>query len=40
MVVEVEVDYTAGFQGMTIVGLPDAAIQKNRERVQAAVRNT
>jgi len=35
----VEVDYTAGFPGMTIVGLPDAAIQESRERVQAAVRN-
>ena len=39
VVVEVEVDYTAGFPGMTIVGLPDAAIQESRERVQAAVRN-
>ena len=37
VVVEVEVDYTAGFPGMTIVGLPDAAIQESRERVQAAV---
>jgi len=34
VVVEVEVDYTAGFPGMTIVGLPDAAIQESRERVQ------
>ncbi len=39
VVVEVEVDYTAGFPGMTIVGLPDAAIQESRERVQAAVCN-
>jgi hypothetical protein len=39
VVVEVEVDYTAGFPGMRIVGLPDAAIQESRERVQAAVRN-
>jgi hypothetical protein len=38
VVVEVEVDYTAGFPGMTIVGLPDAAIQESRERVQATVR--
>ena len=36
VVVEVEVDYTSG---MTIVGLPDAAIQESRERVQAAVCN-
>jgi magnesium chelatase family protein len=39
VVVEVEVDYTQGFPGMTIVGLPDAAVQESRERVQAAVRN-
>jgi magnesium chelatase family protein len=39
VVVEVEVDYTQGMPGMTIVGLPDAAIQESRERVQAAVRN-
>lgn len=39
VVVEVEVDYTAGMPGMTIVGLPDAAVQESRERVQAAVRN-
>jgi magnesium chelatase family protein len=39
VIVEVEVDYTAGFPGMTIVGLPDAAVQESRERVQAAVRN-
>ncbi len=39
VVVEVEVDITQGFPGMTIVGLPDAAVQESRERVQAAVRN-
>jgi magnesium chelatase family protein len=39
VVVEVEVDSTQGFPGMTIVGLPDAAVQESRERVQAAVRN-
>ena len=38
VVVEVEVDHTAGFPGMIIVGLPDAAIKKGRERLQAAVR--
>jgi magnesium chelatase family protein len=37
VVVEVEVDYTAGFPGMTIVGLLDAVIQESHERVQAAV---
>ena len=39
VVVEVEVDYTSVMPGMTIVGLPDAAVQESRERVQAAVRN-
>jgi magnesium chelatase family protein len=39
VVVEVEVDYTQGMPGMTVVGLPDAAVQESRERVQAAVRN-
>jgi magnesium chelatase family protein len=39
VVVEVEVDTTQGFPGMTIVGLPDAAVQESRERDQAAVRN-
>jgi len=39
VVVEVEVDTTQGFPGMTIVSLPDAAVQESRERVQAAVRN-
>ena len=39
VIVEVEVDYTSGMPGMTIVGLPDAAVQESRERVQAAVRN-
>jgi magnesium chelatase family protein len=39
VIVEVEVDYTQGMPGMTVVGLPDAAVQESRERVQAAVRN-
>jgi predicted ATPase with chaperone activity len=37
VVEEVELNYTAGFPLMTIVGLPNAAIQESRERVQAAV---
>lgn len=40
VVVEVEVDITAGKGGVTIVGLPDAAVQESRERVFSAVRNT
>ena len=39
VIIEVEVDYTNGLPGMTIVGLPDAAVQESRERVQAAIRN-
>jgi magnesium chelatase family protein len=39
VIVEVEVDYTQGVPGMTVVGLPDAAVQESRERVQTAVRN-
>jgi magnesium chelatase family protein len=39
IVVEVEVDYTNGLPGMTLVGLPDAAVQESRERVQTAVKN-
>src|SRR5512145_1028924 len=39
VVIEVEVDYTNGLPGITIVGLPDAAVQESRERVQTAVKN-
>jgi magnesium chelatase family protein len=39
VIVEVEVYYTNGLPGMTIVGLPDAAVQESRERVQTAVKN-
>ncbi len=40
MIVEVEVDSSNGLPGMFIVGLPDAAVQESRERVQAAIKNT
>lgn len=40
VVVQVEVDYTSGLGGVTIVGLPDTAIQESRERVQTAIRNS
>jgi len=33
------VDTGQGLPGMVIVGLPDAAVQESRERVQAAIRN-
>jgi len=39
VIIEVEVDYTNGLPGMTIVGLPDTAVQESRERVQTAVKN-
>ncbi len=39
VVIEVEIDTGQGLPGMTIVGLPDAAVQESRERVQAALKN-
>jgi len=38
-VVRVEVDVAPGLPGMTIVGLPDAALSEARERVRGALRN-
>ena len=38
--IEVEVDKGRGLPSITIVGLPDAAVQESRERVRAAIRNT
>ena len=38
-IVEVEVDTSRGLPSFAIVGLPDAAVQESRERVQAAVKN-
>jgi len=40
VVVEVEVDTSSGLPKTTIVGLPDAAVQESRERVEAAVKNS
>jgi magnesium chelatase family protein len=37
--VEVEVDTSRGLPSFVIVGLPDAAVQESRERVQAAIKN-
>ncbi|MDD5467013.1 MAG: YifB family Mg chelatase-like AAA ATPase [Anaerolineales bacterium] len=39
VIVEVEVDTGQGLPAMAIVGLPDAAVQESRERVQAAIKN-
>jgi len=37
--VEVDVDTARGLFSLTIVGLPDAAVQESRERVRAAIIN-
>ncbi|HEU5299894.1 MAG TPA: YifB family Mg chelatase-like AAA ATPase [bacterium] len=37
--VDVEVDVGGGLPALTIVGLPDAAVQEAKERVRAAIRN-
>jgi magnesium chelatase family protein len=39
VLVEVEVDTAQGLPAITIVGLPDAAVQESRERVLAAIKN-
>jgi len=38
--VEVEADIASGLPSMTIVGLPDTAVQEAKERVRAAIRNS
>jgi magnesium chelatase family protein len=40
VLIQVEVDISRGLPNMTIVGLPDAAVQESRERVRAAIKNT
>ncbi|MFM8594574.1 MAG: YifB family Mg chelatase-like AAA ATPase, partial [Chloroflexota bacterium] len=40
VLVEVEVDVGSGMPGMTLVGLPDAAVRESQERVRAAIRNS
>ena len=39
-VVEVEADLAPGLPGLTIIGLPDAALSESRDRVRAAVLNS
>jgi magnesium chelatase family protein len=39
-IVEVEADMSSGLPSLTIVGLPDIAVQEARERVRAAIRNS
>ncbi len=38
--VGVEVDVSGGLPGITVVGLPDSAVQEARERVKAALKNS
>ena len=38
--VEVEVDIGMGLPAVTVVGLPDAAVQESKERVRAAIKNS
>ena len=38
--VHVEVDVSTGIPMMSIVGLPDAAVNESRERVRAAIKNS
>ena len=38
--VEVELDISPGLGGITVVGLPDTAVQESKERVRSAVKNS
>ena len=40
VIVDVEVDTSSGLPKILIVGLPDAAVQESRERVQSAIKNS
>jgi magnesium chelatase family protein len=40
VLVEVEVNIAPGLPSVTVVGLPDTAVQESRERVRAAIRNS
>jgi len=40
VLIDVEVDISRGLPSMTIVGLPDAAVQESRERVRASIKNS
>jgi len=40
VLVEVEVNIARGLPSLTVVGLPDAAVQESRERVRAAISNS
>jgi len=38
--VEVELDISTGLAGITVVGLPDTAVQESKERVRSAIKNS
>ncbi|HMS59689.1 MAG TPA: magnesium chelatase domain-containing protein [Tepidiformaceae bacterium] len=38
--VDVEIDISRGEPKLTVVGLPDAAIQESKDRVRSAIRNS
>ncbi len=38
--VGVEVDVANGLPGVTVVGLPDIAVQESKERVKTAIKNS
>ncbi len=40
VIVEVEVDTSRGLPKIIVVGLPDAAVQESKERVQSAIKNS
>lgn len=38
--VEIEVDVARGLPGITVVGLPDAAVRESKDRVRTAIKNS
>lgn len=38
--IEIEVDFSLGLPGITIVGLPDSSIKESRERIRSALKNS
>jgi magnesium chelatase family protein len=38
--IDVEIDLLSGLPGLTVVGLPDTAVNESRERIRAAIKNT
>ncbi len=38
--VEIEIDFTSGLPGVTIVGLPDSSVKESKERIKSALKNS